>query len=322
MGQVHQLILHFGRERAQEIAGAGIEPRLLDIASKVLSEESQAIGITYAGFCLTSLPHRRLPDNQLWRKSSHRLTLMIEPGRLPQEDRMYGVPYGSRARLILLYLQTAAVKTDSPEIELGRSMREWMARMGVSLGGKSYHDVREQANRISACRLTFSWGEGHDVGFIRDSVVVGGLQSLETSEDGEAGERSLRSVRLSPSFYEQLRRHPVPIWEPALKYIANQSMVIDIYIWLSYRLHCLTKPTPVSWLALHAQFGAGFKSLAQFKAHFTPAVATARAVYPEARVDVEQVGLVLHPSRPPIGERSALVRSRPRPPSLQLAPRR
>jgi hypothetical protein len=303
MAEVHQLMLAFGRERAQQLTSNTLEPRLFEIASRVLSEESQATGITYAGFCLTSLPHRRLPDAQAWRRQSHRLTLMIEPGRLPEDDRVYGVPYGSRARLILLYLQTVAVRTNSPEIELGRSMREWMARMGVSLGGKSYHDVREQASRISACRLTFSWEQGPDVGFIRDSVVAGGLQSFETIEDERSGQRSIRSVRLSPSFYEQLRRHPVPIWEPALRYIANRSMSIDVYIWLAYRLHSLSQPLSISWPALHGQFGAGFKNLAQFKAHFTASVRTACVVYPDAKVDVLDQGLRLHPSRPPVSQR-------------------
>ena len=231
---------------------------------------------------------------------------MIEPGRLPNDDRLYGVPYGSRARLILLYLQTAAIKTSSPDIELGRSMRDWMARMGVSLGGKSYRDVREQAKRISACRLTFSWEEGVNVGFVRDSVISGGLKSFETAEDEKSGEQSILSVRLSPSFYEQLRRHPVPIWEPALGYIANQSMAIDIYIWLAYRLHSLSHDLMISWPALHAQFGAGFKHLAQFKAHFAVSVRTACAVYPDAKVDILDPGLRLHPSPPPVPQRPRL----------------
>lgn len=61
----------------------------------------------------------------------------------------------SIARLILLYLQTEAVRTNDPEVELGRSMHAWLSRMGISAGGKNYKLVGEQARRISACRLTF-----------------------------------------------------------------------------------------------------------------------------------------------------------------------
>ena len=306
MAEIHQLVLAFGRERARELA-SDVEPRILDLASQVLSEESQAIGITYAGFCLTSLPHKRLADDQPWRRSSHRLTLLIEPGRLPQGDRIYGVPFGSRARLILIYLTTMALRNNSPEVELGRSMRDWLYRMSVSLGGKSYQDVREQANRISACRLTFSWDQGNDSAFIRDSVVTGGLSTLEINDVSQTEERSLRSVRLSNTFFEQLKKHPVPIWEPALKYIANQSMAIDVYLWLTYRLHVLTQATPITWHALHGQFGAGYKRLDHFRHHFTSAVKSATLVYPDAKVDIGHQGLILHPSRPPIAPRAVSV---------------
>ena len=57
----------------------------------------------------------------------------------------YGVPYGARARMILLYLQTQAVRTGSREVALGRSMRDWMERMGLSVGGETARGLREQA---------------------------------------------------------------------------------------------------------------------------------------------------------------------------------
>ena len=55
---------------------------LVDIAADVLADESQRIGISYTGFCLTSLPHKRLPDEQTWEKKGHRVTLWVEPGRM------------------------------------------------------------------------------------------------------------------------------------------------------------------------------------------------------------------------------------------------
>jgi hypothetical protein len=45
---------------------------------------------------------------------------------------------------------------------------------------------------------------------------------------------------------ESLREHPVPVREEAISAIGTRSLPIDIYIWLAYRLHVLTKPTPIS----------------------------------------------------------------------------
>jgi hypothetical protein len=88
--------------------------------------------------------------------------------------------------------------------------------------------------------------------------------------------------------------------EEAIKAIGTRSLAIDVYIWLAYRLHSLGKSTPVSWPAIHAQFGSGFRLARQIKPTFTEALHLALAVYPEARVDVEKDGIVLHPSPPAV----------------------
>jgi hypothetical protein len=85
------------------------------------------------------------------------VTLWVEPGRMKTRGRVmtYGVPYGARARMILLYLQTQAVRTGSREVALGRSMRDWMERMGLAVGSETARSLKEQAARISACTLKF-----------------------------------------------------------------------------------------------------------------------------------------------------------------------
>ena len=65
-------------------------------------------------------------------------------------------------------------------------------------------------------------------------------------------------------------------------------------------LHRLTKPTTISWPALHAQFGTGFKAIRQFKPQFTEALEAALAAYPEAHLDLDDKAITLHPARPPI----------------------
>ena len=77
-------------------------------------------------------------------------------------------------------------------------------------------------------------------------------------------------------------------------------MALDIYVWLAYRLHALTQSAPISWTSLHAQFGTGFKLVRQFKPQFLDALAAATAAYPDARIDVTDTNVTLHPSRPPV----------------------
>jgi hypothetical protein len=92
------------------------------------------------------------------------------------------------------------------------------------------------------------------------------------------------AVRLDEGFYASLIEHPMPVREAAIRQIGGRSMAIDVYIWLAYRLHQLSKPTPISWTALCAQFGAGFTHARHFKAKFREPLALALAAYPEATV--------------------------------------
>ena len=109
-------------------------------------------------------------------------------------------------------------------------------------------------------------------------------------------------VTLSPGFFEQLQKHPVPLEESAVKSVSNNSQALDVYAWLAYRLHCLSASKPITWRALMSQFGAGFSRLDNFRMRFLPNLKLALAVYPEARVDVGEKGLILHPSRPPVSK--------------------
>jgi hypothetical protein len=77
-------------------------------------------------------------------------------------------------------------------------------------------------------------------------------------------------------------------------------MSLDIYIWLAYRLHALEQSVPISWGALYAQFGTGFRLVRQFKPHFLEALGAATAAYEDAKVDVGESGVTLHPSKPPV----------------------
>jgi hypothetical protein len=166
----------------------------------------------------------------------------------------------------------------------------------------TYKKVSEQARRISGCTLTFfADNSGAQIksrgGFVKTEITM-------TSALGDQPALWQDRVLLDEDFFRALREHPVPLSEAALRAIGPRSMVIDVYIWLAYRLHALKRDVEVGWPALFAQFGAGFGTIRRFRQHFLECLALAVAAYPEARVGTGNRGLILRQSRPAIAKAS------------------
>jgi Plasmid encoded RepA protein len=160
--------------------------------------------------------------------------------------------------------------------------------------------VRDQAERISRCRMSFQIRHGNRTGLVNQNILD---TAMFVDDDTSQGSLFVERAKLSELFYEQLRRHPVPIEEAAIRPISNNSMAIDVYCWLAYRLHALTGPTLVTWKALYGQFGSGIARLDKFRACLKGTLELAMSVYPEANVDVDGRGLMLFPSHPPVSSK-------------------
>jgi hypothetical protein len=308
MGTVHHLLEAKGKQGALD---AGLNREVVEAAAAYLSDEESGLSFAFSGWAQAALPHRRLSDDEPWQLASERVTLVVEPGRRPGkagELIHVGVPFGAHARLIMLYLQTEALRTNSREIQLGGSLRQWLARMGVPIGGTAARSVRDQAERISRSRLTFHIGpQGNASGLVNQSILDRAI-FFDMADGSAQGRLNLETAKLSEGFFEQLQRHPVPIEEAAIRALSNNSAAMDAYIWLAYRLHSLHAPKLVTWKALKAQFGAGFKELYHFKNRWPTSLELALAVYPAARVELFDQGVKLHPSRPPVSPKVVQVR--------------
>jgi hypothetical protein len=111
----------FGLEETMRLAAAqtrtpqerGRLTRRIETTHDILSAfpEPDELSFLHSGLCQTCLPHSRPAQNQtIWRRTSGRFTLSISPGSVARagdtsgEDGYVGVPYGSKARLILIHL--------------------------------------------------------------------------------------------------------------------------------------------------------------------------------------------------------------------------
>lgn len=297
MGQVHKLILDHGKAGALKF---DVDRRVVEAAAAYMGAEDGEIGFLYSGWAQSGLPHKRLADDAAWQVRTDHVSLVVQPGLRHTATGApvpVGVPYGSRARLICIYLQSEALRCNSREVELGKSLHAWLRKLDISIGGKSMAAVRDQAERISRCRMSFQIKQGNRTGLVNQNILD---TAMFVDDDSEQGSLFVERAKLSEMFYEQLRKHPVPVEEAAIKAISNNSMAIDVYCWLAYRLHVLEKSTPVSWKALHGQFGNGIASLVKFRQLFRATLDLATSVYPDAKIDVEERGVTLHPSKPPV----------------------
>jgi hypothetical protein len=305
MGDVHRLLLEQGKEQA--LRGA-LDRGVVEAASAYLADEMAGLSVVFSGWCHAALPHKRLANDAIWALQSEHCTLFVEPGHKVGQDGMpsaVGVPYGSRARLMLIYLQTEALRTNSREVELGKSLRDWLRRMDIPYGGKSLREVREQADRLARCRLTFHLNSGGKAGLLNQNLLD---EAMFVSDEADQGCLFVEHAKLSESYFNSLKRHPVPIEEAAIRSISNNSQAIDAYLWLAYRLHSLPRPIVVSWKALHVQFGNGYSRLDDFRRRFIDTLALALAVYPEAKIEIDTSGVRLFPSKPPVSPKAITAR--------------
>jgi hypothetical protein len=299
MGRLHDQLNERGQLALRLDAQSPEERRLVDAAARFLSDESLESAFSHPGLCLTVLPHRGRPAHEIWRRVNGAVSLTVQP-TADQAGVFHGVPYGAKARLILLYLQTEAVKTKSRHIELGRSMHAWLRRMGVKPSGTNYSEVNRQSHKIENCLLIFSHERENATVRWRDTIIRGSFDHKENEQ------RELLVVELSESFYRAIREHPVPVSEAAVRALGERCMALDVYMWLAYRLHALERVTFVPWGRLFGQFGAATSALKHFKPRFARDLEMALAVYPAAGVRLSENGITLAPSLPPL----AVVRPR------------
>ena len=65
------------------------------------------------------------------------------------------LPYGTLPRLLLAWVCTEAVRTQSPELILGDSLSEFMRKVGIySTSGDKHTRLRNQMRRLFGCTVT------------------------------------------------------------------------------------------------------------------------------------------------------------------------
>ena len=316
MADIHRQLMLFGADELRRAATAIVDQNerrreldRIEAASAALGEPVEDdLAFSHSGLCQTCLPHARPATNDLiWQRNSGRFHLMVSPGVVRGPDgraTRVGVPYGTRARLIMIFLQTEGVRGRT--VSLGPSMSAWIRSLGLPVTGGprgTIQAIREQSLRIARCEFTLQWtartAAGVDETIIRDQRLVSGLSLWHGQEEGN-GARWQATVELTREFHDHLRDHAVPLMRDAIAHLKDNSLGLDLYTLLAYRLQRLEQPLLLRWQALAAQVGSDTGRTSHLVQRVKAVLPDVLAVYPDARVEVVRHGLRLLPSKPPV----------------------
>ena len=122
------------------------------------------------------------------------------------------LPFGNFPRLILAWVSTEAVRTQSRVIVLGPSLAKFMKTLGIysSGGGRDQIRLRNQMRRLFGCTVQLTYKDANVERFVNSPIAraanIGGIHNGPTSlHCGDS------KIELSEKFFNEIIRNPVPL---------------------------------------------------------------------------------------------------------------
>jgi hypothetical protein len=294
-----------------KVAQTRIRERLID-AAVLLNSPNDPLSVLYqhSVLCQTCLPFRDPGDDaRVWERVNGGVRLKVLAGEAMHPLRgdfvPVGLPFGPKARLVLMHINQQALLSQSPCIEIEDSLTRFVRRMlKLDTGGRTIRVVKEQLSRLSAASIR--------LGLVKEGKATTVTSQIVTAFDiwfpKDERQRVLwpSTVQLSLDYWESLKTHAVPLDETAVAALSHSALALDIYAWLAQRLHRVPEGASglLVWPVLHSQFGLGYARLNDFRKYFQVALKQVVAVYPKARIDLDRRGMTIRNSPPPVAYQS------------------
>ena len=260
-------------------------------------------------FAVTNLPHRDPgPDTTCWTRRNGHACLVVRPGLIPGPDGSLisvGIPYGTWPRLLILYLSTEAVRTRSPQIELGRSLSDFFARLKITRDTRRVQMLRRQALRLFAASIQFTFSNSERTTGGSAQVADQYLLWRSANDNDDPRPRNVSHVILTSRFFRDLLDHPYPVDIGAIHGLRQSPLALDLFLWLPLRLRTLKHPLTLPYSALAEQMGSEYAREAEFGRHCRRALRLVRLFWYQLRYQEVPGGIRFSPSQLPVSPRTS-----------------
>ena len=168
------------------------------------------------------------------------------------------LPFGTLPRLLLAWVCSEAVRTQRRDLVLGRSLYEFMHKLGLDDqgGGERGNRVRlkNQMERLFSCSVSLVYADaGHKVQV--QSFIADRAEYWWDVSRPDAPVLWNSTIELGERFFQEIIAHPIPLDMNTLRAMKRSSLGLDLYLWLTYRTFGLTRPLRLTWSLLYRQFG-------------------------------------------------------------------
>ncbi len=198
-----------------------IQQRLLDLGTDIAAVPPEDLAFQHTILCQTSLPATRpAPDCLVWERRQGRATLLVEAGKVinPRTGHFeqLALPYGPKARLLLMHLNSEAVRRQSPVIPVEDTMTAFFRRlMGRTQDGRQAKMLKEQLSALAAAQFRIGVTSASGEGALQVDTKVVGAFNLWFEKDENQRILWPSELKLSLDYFDSLNRFAVPLDERA-----------------------------------------------------------------------------------------------------------
>ena len=215
------------------------------------------------------------------------------------------LPYGNLPRLLMAWISTEAVRTQSRELVLGKSLSDFMRALGLEPVGGVRTRLRNQMRRLFSAHVSLVYED-------KRGMVIAGSQVADRAElwwnERKPHERVLweSKIYLGETFFHEIIHRPVPLDMNTLKAMKRSSLGLDLYLWVTYRTFTLRAPLRLSWRHLYRQFGSDpsraddHNAVQYFRRKVLRELKKIKLAWPELNYAAERGAMTLYPSKPAI----------------------
>ena len=277
------------------------------------SETTPDLGFMARTMALCSLPRTNPGDRLQYKRKNGPYTLYMTATAGSK------LPFGTLPRLLLAWVSTEGVKTQSPVLVLGKSLAEFMGKLGLHMSGGSNRGdrtrLRNQMDRLfnSTVSLVYEDRGPDNSTHVKDTFTSPVTRKTHLVWNPRRPDEPVlwnSTIELGWDFFNEIISHPVPLDINILKAMKRSPLGLDFYLWLTYRTFTLNRPLRLSWPALYRQFGADPAKandkliVNNFRTDSLRELKKIKLAWPDLHYATAKGVLILSPSQPTIAPAS------------------